>query len=100
MVSLMGPPPRSFLERSPKCSQYWDAEGNWVSATPITNQSLETRERRLKGKDQDLLLSLVQKILRWLPEDRPSAEDLFEDELLEQHTLEDVEEGVEGRGTT
>ena len=27
MVSLMGPPPREFLERSRKCRQYWDAEG-------------------------------------------------------------------------
>jgi hypothetical protein len=27
MVSLMGPPPESFLERSEKCCQYWDAEG-------------------------------------------------------------------------
>lgn len=28
MVSLMGPPPRSFLDRSPRSKQYWDAEGN------------------------------------------------------------------------
>ena len=27
MVSLMGPPPKEFLERSDKCRQYWDAEG-------------------------------------------------------------------------
>lgn len=26
MVSLMGPPPREFLERS-DCSKFWDAEG-------------------------------------------------------------------------
>ncbi len=27
MVSLMGPPPKKFLELSDKCCQYWDAEG-------------------------------------------------------------------------
>jgi hypothetical protein len=27
MVSLMGPPPKVFLERSEKCRQYWDSEG-------------------------------------------------------------------------
>lgn len=27
MVSLMGPPPKQFLERSEKCRQYWDGEG-------------------------------------------------------------------------
>lgn len=27
MVSLMGPPPKSFLERSEKSRQYWDSDG-------------------------------------------------------------------------
>ena len=30
MVSLMGPPPREFLERSEKCGQYWDSEGEFL----------------------------------------------------------------------
>ncbi|OAP54361.1 non-specific serine/threonine protein kinase [Fonsecaea erecta] len=84
MVSLMGPPPRRFLERSDMCSRYWDSEGNWIAQTPIPDQSLETRERRLEGKDKELLIALVRKILRWLPEERPSAEDLFGDEFLIQ----------------
>ncbi|KAF2453036.1 protein kinase, partial [Lineolata rhizophorae] len=84
MVSLMGHPPRSFLERSETSRRYWDAEGNWIASTPIPDQTLEMREKRLKGKDQELLLTLVRKILRWHPEERPSAEDLFEDEFLTQ----------------
>ena len=59
-------------------------EGNWIAPTPIPDQSLETRERRLEGKDKELLLALARKILRWLPEERPLAEDLFEDEFLIQ----------------
>lgn len=39
---------------------------------------------RLAGEDRDLLLALVRKILRWLPEERPSAEDLYQDELVVQ----------------
>ncbi|KAK5687867.1 hypothetical protein LTR17_026698 [Elasticomyces elasticus] len=27
MVSLMGPPPKQFLERSDRCRRYWDSEG-------------------------------------------------------------------------
>lgn len=27
MVSLMGPPPKAFLERSEASRRYWDAEG-------------------------------------------------------------------------
>ncbi|KAI6857506.1 protein kinase [Hortaea werneckii] len=84
MVSLMGPPPKQFLERSDRCRKYWDAEGTWIAATPIPEQTLETREMRLSGEDRDLLLALVRKILRWLPEERPSAEDLYEDEFILQ----------------
>jgi hypothetical protein len=50
---------------------------------------LETREKKLKGKEQELLLKLARKILRWLPDERPSAEDLFEDEFLMYNSEED-----------
>ena len=59
-------------------------KGNWIASTPIPHQTLETREKCLEGKDKELLLGLSCKILRWLPEDRPSAEELFEDEFLIQ----------------
>lgn len=39
---------------------------------------------RLVGEDRDLLLALVRKILRWLPEERLSAEDLYQDEFVVQ----------------
>ena len=84
MVSLMGPPPKEFLERSVKCREYWDAEGNWIATTAIPNQSFESRETRLDGEDKELLLKLVRKILRWIPEERPSAQDLFSDDFLLQ----------------
>lgn len=45
------------------------------------------REKRFNGKDQELFLQLLRKILRWLPEERPSAEDLFEDEFIYQDRL-------------
>ncbi|OAA68199.1 protein kinase [Niveomyces insectorum RCEF 264] len=84
MVALMGPPPRAFLERSDACRQYWDAHGNWIAATPIPEQTLETRETRLAGEDKALLVALARKLLRWLPEDRPAAEDLLDDAFLNQ----------------
>jgi hypothetical protein len=62
--------------------------GNWICDTEIPQQSFETRERRLAGKDKFLLLALVRKILRWMPEERPSAEDLFEDPFLTQYQHE------------
>lgn len=57
-------------------------KGNWIASTPIPHQTLETREKRLEGKDQVLLLALVLRVLRWLPEERASAEDLFDVEFF------------------
>ncbi len=37
------------------------------------------REKPLKGKDPELLLGFVRKILRWLSEDNHAAQDLFEE---------------------
>ncbi|GAB1314585.1 EKC/KEOPS complex subunit BUD32 [Madurella fahalii] len=88
MVSLLGPPPKRFLDLNDKCRRYWDSEGNWIAKTPIPKQTIESRERRLQGKDKELLIALVRKMLCWLPEDRPTAEDLFDDEFLNQHGIE------------
>ncbi|EEU37263.1 uncharacterized protein NECHADRAFT_92250 [Fusarium vanettenii 77-13-4] len=86
MVSLLGPPPKEFLKRSDKCRLYWDAEeGKCISETPIPDQTFESRETRLEGSEKKLILALVRKILRWLPEERPCAETLIEnDEFLNQ----------------
>ncbi|KAF8870387.1 protein kinase [Gymnopilus junonius] len=88
MVSLLGPPPKEFLQRSEKCRQYWDSEGNWIAKTEIPEQSFEMREYRLQGKDKELLMAFVRSVLRWLPEERPTAEDLIWDEWLMQPYLE------------
>ncbi|SMR48047.1 unnamed protein product [Zymoseptoria tritici ST99CH_3D1] len=88
MVSLMGPPPKRFLQRSASCNRYWDSEGNWIAATEIPEQSFDSRETRLEGEDHALLVALAKKILRWLPEERPPAEELFEDSFLTQYLRE------------
>jgi hypothetical protein len=68
----------------------FNLKGNWIAATLITSQTLESREMRLQGKDRELLLVLLRKILKWLPEERPSAEDLFEDGFILQFMPGDV----------
>ncbi|KAK4507810.1 hypothetical protein PRZ48_001545 [Zasmidium cellare] len=116
MVSLMGPPPKEFLKRSPDCNRYWDSEGelkhnisrdvwtnagkgNWIAETPIPQQSLESRERRLEGTDKELLLDLLRKILCWLPEERASAYDIFEHGFILQYLKQDDQTGeVAGNG--
>jgi hypothetical protein len=64
--------------------------GNWIASTPIPDQSLASRETRLKGRDQEILLAFARKVLRWLPEERPSAGELLaqNDEFLTQFMTE------------
>ncbi|KAM0424572.1 hypothetical protein ACHAPT_010291 [Fusarium lateritium] len=88
MVSLMGPPPLAFLRRSDKCRQYWDDDGNWIASTPIPEQFFEVREHRLEGQDHDLFVMFARKTLRWLPEERPRADELIDDDFLSQHIRE------------
>lgn len=68
--------------------------GNWIAATPIPDQSLESRETRLEGKAKELLLGFVRRILCWLPEERPTARDMLEDEFFEWDFSED-EQGTD-----
>ncbi|PWY83660.1 protein kinase [Aspergillus sclerotioniger CBS 115572] len=86
LVVIMGPPPVEFLKRSSstKCERYWDEQGNWKGSIPIWDQPLETRVKRFKGQDKELLLNLLRKIFRWVPEERPTAEELVFDEFLMQ----------------
>lgn len=58
--------------------------GNWIASTPIPEQSFDMREAQLKGEDHQLLLALVKKVFRWLPEERATAQDLTEDPFLTQ----------------
>lgn len=53
--------------------------GNWITSTPIPDQTFESREIRLKGVDKELLVTFARKVLRWLPEERISAAELLDD---------------------
>ena len=61
--------------------------GNWKGSVPIPEQSLETRELQLSSEDKELFLNFLRKIFRWLPEERPTAEELANDEFLMQDML-------------
>ncbi|EFY97912.1 Protein kinase, ATP binding site [Metarhizium robertsii ARSEF 23] len=100
MVSLMGPPPREFLQRSKKCAAYFDDSGNWLGSIPIPTTSLEERVTRLEGEDKQLMLSFARRALRWLPEERHTAEELaFDDWLMQPYSeSKDPEKGLDSEG--
>jgi hypothetical protein len=109
MISLLGPPPEEFLRRSDKCRQYWDDQGKvlkqmlffhikfhtpslikifwfWYreleGSVPIPNQTFEFREQCIDREDRALFIQFMRRVLRWMPEERLTAEELAFDELL------------------
>ncbi|KAL2849803.1 CMGC/CLK protein kinase [Aspergillus pseudodeflectus] len=82
LVSLMGSPPE-FLQRSEKCRQFWDDQGS----IPIPEQSFEMRARQFPNEDNELFMAFLRRIFRWLPEERPTAEELAYDDFLMQPLL-------------
>ncbi|PIL35319.1 hypothetical protein GSI_02044 [Ganoderma sinense ZZ0214-1] len=84
MVSLLGPPPVDLLKRSKmeELGQYFDAQGNWIGASSLPDDSLEQSEWNLEGEDKDLFLAFMRKMVRWKPEERCSASELLRDAWL------------------
>jgi serine/threonine-protein kinase SRPK3 len=109
MVAVLGPPPLEFLKRSGEHSlRYWDENGlsvesffleefqefpvemltyyfrpgNWRGLVPIPSMNLEQLEQRLQGEDKDGYLQFLRKMLCWIPEERPTAEELIFDPWL------------------
>lgn len=56
--------------------------GRWKDTCPIPNISLGSLAKDIKGDDKDGFLTFLRKILRWLPEERPTAGELVYDEWL------------------
>lgn len=54
--------------------------GNWKNLAPIPDITLEKLSSDIKGEDKEGFLRFIRKILRWLPEERPTAEELVFDE--------------------
>ncbi|OAX78096.1 hypothetical protein ACJ72_07601 [Emergomyces africanus] len=84
MIAVLGPPPLDFIKRSTNSLKYWDENGDWRGLAPIPPISLERLEQRLTGDDQERFLHFLRQMLRWKPEERPTAEEaIFAPWLME-----------------
>lgn len=57
-------------------------QGQWRGFAPIPDISLEQLADDLEGENKEGYLEFLQRILRWLPEERPRAEELVFDPWL------------------
>lgn len=65
-----------------------DRSGNWTGSIRIPEQSFGLRELQLSGEDKVPFLKFLRRIFRWLPEERPTAEELVYDDFLMQPFME------------
>ncbi|KAJ9213209.1 hypothetical protein DTO166G4_5202 [Paecilomyces variotii] len=84
MVALVGPPPTEFVRRSETTEQCFDSRGDWIAhhEAPVPSVSLETLETRLAGQEKELFLAFIRSMLKWMPEERKTAEQLLEHPFL------------------
>ncbi|EXJ79988.1 CMGC/SRPK protein kinase [Capronia epimyces CBS 606.96] len=85
MVNLIGQPPTEFVRRSETTEQCFDAKGDWIAEEHgrITAASLEDIETRLVGQEKEVFLNFMRSMLKWLPEERSSANELLDDPWLQ-----------------
>ena len=88
MVSLLGPPPPSLLERGNRSCEFFSSTGEFRAGIPVpTAKSLEDRETNLQDQEgRECFLRLMRKMLQWEPEKRSSAKELAEDGWIRKHT--------------
>ncbi|KAI9666607.1 MAG: hypothetical protein M1821_004543 [Bathelium mastoideum] len=94
MISVMGPPPLSFLRQcGEKADKYWEKDGTWKNLAPIPDTSLERMDQRLEGEEKQQFIAFMRKILQWSPEDRQDSEAVYWDEWLLADLIESGEVG-------
>ncbi|KAI9849342.1 MAG: hypothetical protein M1837_004802 [Sclerophora amabilis] len=87
IIALLGPPPKVLLERGSKTSQFFNEDGQFQRPNLIpTNFNFESLESSLKDEDKTLFIEFMKKLLRWLPEERASAWELYNDPWLHTRT--------------
>ncbi|KAM5433064.1 hypothetical protein MferCBS31731_007288 [Microsporum ferrugineum] len=78
-IGYLGFPPLNIIEKSPLFSTYFDAKGE----APIPKTSLEDFVTTIPpGKEKDMFLRFIRKILTWDQEARETANEIILDEWL------------------
>ncbi|KAF3398947.1 hypothetical protein DPV78_007095 [Talaromyces pinophilus] len=81
IISLLGPPPSSFLARGQLTQRFFSDDGDFNAGIEMKQQvPLEERESTLKGEDKAIFIRFMRKMLQWEPSQRSSARELAEDE--------------------
>lgn len=101
MIALMGPPPKELLARGSTTATYFDDDGNFRQPKLIpTNFTFETAITKIRGKEKELFIDFVKKMICWLPEERWTAKQLLDHPWLKCETSETKAETKEEISTS
>ncbi|POS74249.1 hypothetical protein DHEL01_v207365 [Diaporthe helianthi] len=95
MISLLGPPPQSLLQKSSKTNEFFDEYGEFKKSHKVKKICLEEEEKLLEGEDKAEFLRFIRRMLQWDPSSRPSAVELVNDPFLRVDSGTE-EENVDG----
>ncbi|RMD44859.1 hypothetical protein DV735_g338, partial [Chaetothyriales sp. CBS 134920] len=85
MVRALGPPPLELLQRAGDSSEYFDADGQLlVDNITVAAPSLQGSGQAVEEPNRQLYRDFIRRIVRWLPEERPSARELLDDPWLKE----------------
>lgn len=84
IISLLGPPPTTLLDRGELSSKFFSDDGIFNAGIEIPpGRSLEDIETTLEGsEDREQFMQLMRKMVQWLPERRSTAKELLSDPWL------------------
>ncbi|KAK0111633.1 hypothetical protein ONS95_001978 [Cadophora gregata] len=83
IIALLGYPPADLLERGKRSPKFFGKDGAWTGKIEIAkDETLETCEYILEGRNQEMFLDFVRGMLTWSPEDRMTARELLRDSWL------------------
>ncbi|KAI1178987.1 kinase-like protein [Nemania sp. FL0916] len=78
ITALLGPPPPEFLTRSEKTAKFWSEDGQWKGPVPLPlKTSFESLASALTGEEKEMFVSFMEYLIRWLPEERETALQMF-----------------------
>ncbi|KAL2044438.1 hypothetical protein N7G274_003143 [Stereocaulon virgatum] len=86
MIGLLGPPPRELLDRADSAvhSDLYTTQGEFKYPRLIPSEDFNFSNLTLflKGEDKRLFIEFASKMLQWLPEERLTAKELYNDPWL------------------
>ncbi|KIK04540.1 hypothetical protein K443DRAFT_646938 [Laccaria amethystina LaAM-08-1] len=99
LIGLLGHPRKELLNRGKYTDRYFETDGEFKSKNLIPRgHTLVNSVASLQSQDRMQFLVFARKMLQWLPEDRKSAKELFDDPWLRKYDIvSSTSDGKDGR---